>query len=107
MKYDQEDNQNKVYQLYPIQLTKYMGKNALEQFREHFKGYKRAEIMVKGDGKGKGKVGKSFAIFIKKSNIGRRKEDLDIKMKLADFLLGQIYCGRKKEGISLLKDWVK
>lgn len=107
MKYKEIDNQNKVYQAYPVQLTKFMNKTALEQFMRNFTGYKRADIMIKGDGKGREKIGKSYAIFIKHSNKMRRKEDKDITMRLSDFLLGQVILGRKRENISLLKDWAR
>lgn len=108
MKYNiEQDQKDKVYQVYPVQLTKFMSKTALEQFMNNFTGYKRADIMIKGDGKGKNKVGKSYAIFIKHSNKMRRKEDKDITMRLSDFLMGQIILGRKREGVSLLKDWAK
>jgi len=108
MKYSIEQDQvGKVYQAYPIRLTNWMSKNALEQFMLTFKGYKRADIMIKGNGKGREKVGTGWAVFIKKSNKQRRKEDEEVTMKLSDFLLGQIVLGKKRSSISLLKDFIK
>lgn len=107
MKYDViVDQQNKVYQYYPVRLTKWMSKAVLEGFLKTFRGYKRADIMVKSNHKGKGNKGTAWAIYIRRSNQSRRKEDAEVKMKLSDFLLGQVYLNKKREGISLLQKFI-
>jgi hypothetical protein len=105
MKYDIiVDQYNKVWQHYPVRLTKYMNKERMDSFLGSFNGYKRADIMLKKD-----KRGKLMAIFIKRNNRQRRKEDKDLleqlrgdtKIKLADYLLRRLCF--KQEGVSIFK----
>jgi hypothetical protein len=105
MKYDIiADQQNKIYQHYPVRLTKYMTKPRLESFVDSFTGYRRADIMIKKD-----KTGRLQAIFIKRQNRLRRKEDKDLleqlhtamKMNFSDFLFSRMHL--KREGISIFK----
>lgn len=99
-----DDQQDKVYQHYPVRLTKYMSRPRLDSFLGSFTGHRRADIMVK-----RNKQGDLLAVFVKKNNLRRRKEDKDLldqlrsKMKIsfADYLLRRLPL--KREGISIFK----